>query len=159
MRKKRGMGLSKKSAKTSRTRELGRIHKHKAVRCKNGKTIHRNIRNRANLSQNTRKVVAPAKIMWLRRLFADELLRLAKSDENAPIVVNRALINAKLIGYTSSGVCDQHTSVLMSAVITMKEKERRMKRTLHGAEMKVKDVISIFDIDSSPTNSFFERED
>lgn len=72
------------------------------------------------------------------------------------IIVNRVRLNSRNIEIIISGQIDsEQMRIIEKAISSMHSKDRKEKRVGFGAEMTVRDVLSVFDnIDSMPRNSF-----
>lgn len=81
--------------------------------------------------------------------------KLQSMDENEIVIVNRVQLNSKIVEYEIRNVSSTECVVLKAAVRNMKQKERKLKLPIIGAEMRVGDVIRVFpEYKTLPKNTF-----
>lgn len=82
-------------------------------------------------------------------------LRLQKMDENETIIVNRVQLNIKLVEFEIQNISSLEVLTLKKAAHRMNIVERKNRRHVLGAEMRVGDVIKIFpEYKMLPKNTF-----
>lgn len=69
---------------------------------------------------------------------------LQNMDENAIVIVNRVQLNTKLVEFEIRNISSMDVIALKEAAYRMKLTERKYRRHVLGAEMRVGDVIKIF---------------
>lgn len=81
--------------------------------------------------------------------------KLQNMDENDIVIVNRVQLNTKIVEFEIRNVSSTEFVALKTAARNMKEKERKSRLPIIGAEMRVGDVIKVFpEYKSLPKNSF-----
>ena len=80
---------------------------------------------------------------------------LQNMDENEIVIVNRVQLNSKLVELEIRDISSFHVIALIEATHRMRDTERKYKRHVLGAEMRVGDIIKIFpEYKTLPKNTF-----
>lgn len=80
---------------------------------------------------------------------------LQNMDEDQIIIINRVQLNTKIVEFEIRNISTVETLTLKAAAYRMKERDRKHRRHVLGAEMRVGDVIKIFpEYKSLPQNTF-----
>ncbi len=80
---------------------------------------------------------------------------LQNMDENEIVIINRVQLNTKLVEFEIRNISSLDVITLKEAAHRMKVTERRYRRHILGAEMRVGDIIKIFpEYKTLPKNTF-----